>query len=76
VIRTVTQLTDRNAGFAARLEQEPQQAASRRVTQTGPPCPIHRGVHLDGGPVQHWCPLGHSVMAADIDHEHHASGAA
>lgn len=60
--RTVTQLADRNAGFAARRA-------------TTPTCPKHPTERLDGGPVQFHCDRGHAVMAADISHEHRGSAA-
>jgi hypothetical protein len=66
-MNSVTQLVERNA-TRARLEQ----AAHR------PHCPTHPATVLDGGPVQFHCDAGtgHRVMAADIDHEYRAGGAA
>ncbi|GAA3957322.1 hypothetical protein GCM10023085_44800 [Actinomadura viridis] len=38
---------------------------------TRPPavCPVHPEHELEGGPIRYRCPLGHSLAAADIDHE-------
>lgn len=35
-----------------------------------PRCPRHN-IPLDGGPVRFYCGRGHSIPAADIDHEYH-----
>ncbi|MFF5261422.1 hypothetical protein ACFY4C_20965 [Actinomadura viridis] len=32
-------------------------------------CPVHAEHQLEGGPIRYRCPLGHSLAAADIDHE-------
>jgi hypothetical protein len=59
------------AWLAASLGQADAQVGGDPVTATAVKCPTHK-TPLDGGPIQFWCNTGgHSVRAADIDHEYH-----
>jgi hypothetical protein len=43
------------------------------MNATATRCPTH-DTPLNGGPIQYWCNAGdgHTVRAADLDHEYHA----
>jgi hypothetical protein len=52
-------------------ETWPQGEPMRAQSVWAPHCPRHATLQLSNGPVVFDCPEGHTVQAADLDHEFH-----